>query len=197
MDFDYNINHIRLKKELNYLDELIISFKKYLKDENYSIISGYIAILFGRSRSSEDIDLLVKPMTKEDFLEFWKRINEEFECINTNDPQDAFENYLQKDIAIRFYKSNIIIPNIEFKFLSTALDHWILDNKLKVDVNSESLFISPLELQIAYKLFLGSEKDIEDAKFLFELFKDQLNEKVFNSFLDSLKQQDTYRRYLI
>ena len=197
MDFDYNIDHIKLKKELNYLDELIISFKKYLKEENYSIISGYIAILFGRSRSSEDIDLLVKPMTKEDFLEFWKRINKEFECINTNDPQDAFENYLQKDIAIRFYKSNIIIPNIEFKFLSTALDHWILDNKLKVDINSESLFISPLELQIAYKLFLGSEKDIEDAKFLFEIFKDQLNEEVFNSFLDSLKQQDTYRRYLI
>lgn len=41
MDFDYNTNIIKIKKELNYLDELILSFKKYLHDENYSIISGF------------------------------------------------------------------------------------------------------------------------------------------------------------
>jgi len=35
--------------------------------------------------------------------------------------------------------------------------------------------IAPLELQIAYKLWLGSEKDIGDAVFLYELFKPVIN----------------------
>ena len=31
--------------------------------------------------------------------------------------------------------------------------------------------------QIAYKLFLGSYKDIEDARHLYKLFKDKLNKE--------------------
>jgi len=31
-------------------------------------------------------------------------------------------------------------------------------------------------MQIAYKIFLGSEKDLEDAKHLFELFREDLKE---------------------
>jgi hypothetical protein len=40
------------------------------------------------------------------------------------------------------------------------------------------LYISSLEMQIAYKLMLGKEqnkKDIEDAKHLYELFKEKIN----------------------
>ena len=44
-------------------------------------------------------------------------------------------------------------------------------------------FISPLEIQIAYKMFLGSLKDLEDAKFLFELFKYEIDKKLLISFL--------------
>lgn len=33
----------------------------------------------------------------------------------------------------------------------------------KVIINKKTLFISALELEIPYKLFLGSSKDIEDA----------------------------------
>jgi hypothetical protein len=46
------------------------------------------------------------------------------------------------------------------------------------------------ELQIPYKLFLGSEKDIEDARFLFKLFKDNLNIVLLKMFLNKLKVSD-------
>ena len=42
-------------------------------------------------------------------------------------------------------------------------------------------------LQIPYKLFLGSEKDIEDARFLFKLFEDKLNIGLLKMFLINLK----------
>jgi len=57
----------------------------------------------------------------------------------------------------------------------------------KVRVNGKTVYISPLELQIAYKMFLGSLKDMEDAKFLFELFEDRLDKKALLNFLKALK----------
>lgn len=53
---------IKLKKEPNDLDRLVTDFVKIL-DRNsikYVLVSGYVSILFGRSRSSEDIDMIVK-----------------------------------------------------------------------------------------------------------------------------------------
>ena len=48
---------IKLNKELNKLDKFVIDFCKLL--DRYVIVSGYVSILFGRSRSTEDVDLLI------------------------------------------------------------------------------------------------------------------------------------------
>lgn len=58
------------------------------------------------------------------------------------------------------------------------------------------LFVSPLELQIPFKLFLGSEKDIEDAKHLYNLFKDNLDEKLLFEFIRKFKIEEVFNRYL-
>ena len=50
-----------------------------------------------------------------------------------------------------------------------------LDNKIKVILDGEELYTSPLEMQIPYKLELGSEKDVEDALHLYVLFEKYLN----------------------
>ncbi|HNR45352.1 MAG TPA: hypothetical protein PKH80_09360, partial [Methanofastidiosum sp.] len=44
-------------------------------------------------------------------------------------------------------------------------------NRLKVELDKNLLYISPVEIQLAYKLFLGSEKDIMDTVYLYELFQ--------------------------
>lgn len=46
-----------------------------------------------------------------------------------------------------------------------------MDNRLKVELDKNLLYISPIEIQLAYKLFLGSEKDIMDTVYLYELFQ--------------------------
>lgn len=63
-------------------------------------------------------------------------------------------------------------------------------------MNGRRLFISPMELQIPFKLFLGSEKDIEDAKYLYLLFKGKLDKKLLWSFITKLKVEKSFKRYL-
>ncbi len=194
MEIKFSKDNIELEKELNYLDHLVIKFCSNLNKLNikYVIVSGYVSIVFGRSRSSEDIDILVEKLSIKKFKELWGILKNEFECLNTIDFEDAFNNYVSKKTALRFALFNTAIPNMEFKFVQTELDFWVLNNRLKLILNKNELYISQIELQICFKLSLGSNKDIEDAKHLYLLFKDKLNKETFLYFLKQLKQEKNF-----
>jgi len=198
MDFIYNKDFIEIKdKKLSKLDKLVFDFIKLIeKDIKYVIISGYVAILFGRNRSSEDIDIFIEKIIFKKFKTIWEKISKYFECINTSDVKNAYDNYLSKGLALRFAKKNTFIPNIEIKFPKVELDVWTLSECKKVIINNKILNISPLELEIPYKLFLGSEKDIEDAMHLYHLFKEYLNMKFFMEFNRKLKTHELFNKYL-
>lgn len=96
MEIDISDHEIILNKELNDLDNLTLDFIRIL-DENkikYVLVSGYIAILFGRSRSSEDIDIIAEKISKEKFLVLWNALSKHFECINNKNPKDVYKIYL-------------------------------------------------------------------------------------------------------
>jgi len=63
-------------------------------------------------------------------------------------------------------------------------------------VDDQTLWMSYIEVEIAFKLYLGREKDIEDAKHLYILFKQALDKEMLNTLLSMLKVEDTVRRYL-
>lgn len=88
------------------------------------------------------------------------------------------------------------MPNIEFKFPKTDLDKWTLDNSRRVVLNGKTINVSAVELQIAYKLLLGSEKDIEDARYLHHIFNQHLDQKMLKFFLEKLDKVDDFNRYL-
>ena len=198
MDFIYDAEFIEIKdKHLSKLDEFVFDFIKILeKHVRYVIISGYVAILFGRNRSSEDVDLFIEKIDFNKFNMIWKELSEDFECINTTDVKNAYKKYLSEGLALRFAKKNTFIPNMELKFPKVDLDDWTLSERKKIIINEKILFISPLELEIPYKLFLGSEKDIEDALHLFSLFKDYIDMKTFIEFNRKLKTRDLFNKYL-
>ncbi len=198
MEINFSKRKIELKKKLNSLDLLTINFCKILNKLNidYIIISGYVAILFGRNRASEDIDMFIEKMNYEKFKLLWKELEKKFDCINTTEVKDGYENYLNNKHALRFSKKGEFIPNIEVKFPKVDLDDWGIKNKIKVILNKDILYISPLESQIPFKLFLGTEKDIEDAKFLHNLFKDNLNLHLLKEFNQKLKIEEKYNKYI-
>lgn len=200
MKIQVSRNRIKLKKELNDLDRFVIDFVKVL-DRNkieYVLVSGYVSILFGRSRSSEDIHVIVKKMSKNKFSALWKELSKRnFECIITDNFESAYDKYLTDHTSIRFSRREQPIPNIEFMFpKAEELDNWVLKNGKQVLLNKHLLKISPIELQIAFKLFLASEKDIEDSRHLYQLFKENLDQKLLTEFLLKLDKKGLFNRYL-
>ncbi len=186
------------EKDKDELDELVLKFTEILNElgMKYAVVSGYIAILFGRSRLSEDIDILVEDFDYMYFLRLWKMLDRYFWCIITSNSEDAYTRYLSKGFALRFALKDKVIPNIEIKFPKSKIEKWVIDTALPVTIDSQILRISNIEMQIAFKLYLGSEKDIEDAKHLYELFKESLNMEEFDNLIKMLKVENPARRYL-
>ena len=187
MNYSPEKREITLNRKVNNLDKFVIDFTSLL--DNYVIVSGYVSILLGRTRATEDVDLLTPKMSKEEFSKLWIKLHDGgFWCINTPKIEDAWD--LLKEHAIRFGKGKNPLPNMEFKIIKNDLDQFSYENKLKVLIGGNVLYISPIELQIAYKLFLGSEKDIEDARHLYKLLKDKINKEELLNSLDKLEVKD-------
>lgn len=198
MEIDYSSDYIAFEKELNALDRFVISFTEILNKQkiSYVIVSGYVAILFGRNRASEDVDILIEKIDFSTFDHLWKSITESFVCLQTDNPRQAYEEYLNQGHAIRFSFHDAFVPNMECKFPKTDIDHWTLNQKRKTLVNNETLYISSIEMQIAFKLSLGSEKDIEDARYLFRIFQKCLDQDLLSQCMRNLNISNEVYNYL-
>jgi hypothetical protein len=168
---------IKLDKVKTELDSLLIDFIKILeKHTKYVIISGYVSILFGRTRGTEDIDVIIERMDKGRFDRLYEELKKNgFYCLIADSPEDAYEQLTEK-LAARFAKTGSVIPNIEVKFPKSPLDIRALKENLTVIMPFGKLIISEIEQQIAFKRYaLKSEKDMEDAEHLGMIFKDRLD----------------------
>ena len=186
MNIQNTPNGIRLtNKTLSELDIFVIDFLNVLKAyTNYVIVSGYVAILFGRARGTEDIDIIIEKMDKRTFKSFFDDLTEKnYWFLNSGDQNDLF-GMLNENLAIRIAKVDEIIPNIELKFAKDYFDNFSLKNSLKVEIDNHEMNISPMELQIAYKLYLSGDKDVEDAIYLYEIFKEIMDRKTLKNFLE-------------
>ena len=192
MEYNPLKKEIKLNRKVSELDKFVIKFCNLL--DEYVLVSGYVSILFGRSRSTEDVDLLVPKMNLEEFEKLWKKIHDSgFECLNTTLCQEAYD--MVKEHNIRFSRKGKPIPNMEFKLIQNDIHRHSFDNKIKVIIGEDVLYISPLEMQIAYKLMLGRQgntKDIEDAKHLYELFKEKLNNSELLKLIKELKVEKEF-----
>ena len=176
-EMEFINNTIKLDKELNELDKFVIKFIKVLeKHSDYVIISGYVSILFGRSRATEDIDIFIEELDKEVFNKLYKELKKaNFWCLNTEDEKEIYD-YLKNNLGVRFAKSKETIPNMEVKFALKKSQKESFKDRIKVIIGKEDLKISSLERQIAFKKYcLKSDKDMEDARHLEKLFKDKLS----------------------
>jgi len=90
-------------------------------------------------------------------------------------------------LAVRIAKAGRIIPNIEMKFKKDDFDRYAMSRAKRVQFDDIRFFISPIELQIPYKLYLGSDKDIEDAVYLWMLFRETLDGDLLRSFMERLQ----------
>ena len=189
MEFKYTRDIISIEnKVLTKLDEFVLDFLDVLdKYCSYVIISGYLPILFGRARGTEDVDIFIEHVDKKIFVRFYKElIKDNYYFLNPEDENGLYEMLLE-NLGIRAAKKDTIIPNIEMKYVKDDIDCFTLEKRVKLIVNKKyNFFISPIEVEIPYKLYLGSEKDIEDALYLWEMFKNYVDKKRINRFMNEL-----------
>ncbi len=182
MEIKHTKSGIEFEKELNDLDRFVLDFIKNIKIK-YVLVSGYVSILFGRARGSEDVDIFIEKLDKKQFADFYKGVLAGgFYCLNTSDIDEAYE-YLETGHAIRFAKEGEVMPNMEVKFIKDRKDKYILDNPVMVAIKNKKLNIAPIESQIVYKRYqLKSNKDLEDARHLEALFNGKLNREKLKLF---------------
>ena len=87
-----------------------------------------------------------------------------------------------------------VIPHIEAKFVDDEADRASLDQAITARIGDSELPVGPLELQIPYKLYLGTRTDIEDASHLLALFEESLRTEELERWVQKLAVEDEYDR---
>ncbi|WP_246041466.1 hypothetical protein [Halorubrum ezzemoulense] len=80
------------------------------------------------------------------------------------------------------------------KTVRDEFDQASLSQAITAQIGSTSIPIGPLELQIAYKLHLGAQKDIEDAVHLYTLFEETLSAARLERWAQRLDVEAEYER---
>ncbi len=151
------------------------------------IVSGYVAILLGRARASEDVDVIIPRITFSDFKKLYGNLKEnDFYCLNAEEEKIVY-SYLEENLAIRFAKLDTTIPNIKLKWIKDDFDKIAMKKTIDVTIKDKHICISHLELQVAFKeVILKSPKDLEDALHLRSVAKEYLDFSLIQEYKEKL-----------
>lgn len=175
------------------LDEIVLEFTEILDEEHieYAIVSGYVAILTGRSRATEDIDIVTERLSEERTTALADRLQEAGYWGATMPLEELFDT-LDDNLRQRIAEEGTMIPNVELWFAKNDFERTVLEDPLVARIGGREILISPIELQIAYKLFLTAEKDFEDALHLYQVFEEQLDDDRLRTYVTELEVTDAY-----
>lgn len=184
---------IVIERELTALDRLIKKFIEVLKKHSdYLIVSGFVSICAGRARGTEDVDVLVPLMDKNNFEALFKDLEKKgFWCYQGDNSPEVYNNISNLN-NIRFALKNEIFPNIEFiPFDKTKkAKTFEFNHPQDIKIRDFEFKIPPIEFEILYKeIILAGKKDIEDAKYLRTFFSNILKEDKFKEYLPIIKSE--------
>ncbi len=168
------------------LDELVWRLVSRLKKyTEYVLVSGYIAILLGMERPTQDVDVVISGFrSRSDFNNFFNELRElGWETI----PSNLDELYFL--LEERNEKIDVFTDKQWYFDFKKAGNKWALlslENPLIVKKGDYEFKIAPPEIQIPYKLWLGSDKDIKDAAFIYEKLKPIIDRKAMKEIADEM-----------
>lgn len=188
-----------LSRERSALDEEVVAFTSLLDDHgvDYVVVSGYVAILTGRARSTEDVDIVLDPLDDAE-VEALANALDEAGYWGMAMPLDEMASILADGDRFRVAERDELFPNFECWFASNPVEQEALSSAIVAELGDHEVRISPIELQIAYKLRLAREvgttqgKDFEDALHLHVTFEGQFDEDALESYVEDLGVQEYY-----
>jgi hypothetical protein len=184
-----------VERSPNELDDLALAFSEVLTrlEIDHVFIAGYVAILTGRARATEDIDVLIEevPASKLDQL---VEVLTDAGYWGPAMPLASMHENLTAGTNIWVAPDGQLTPHLEVKFPTDEFDTASLANAIDARIDGRQLPVGPLELQIAYKLYLGDRTDLEDAAHLYGLFHESLSTARLESWVDTLAVEKEYAR---
>ncbi len=164
--------------DTNILKEFVLAFTNVLeKHTPYIIVSGFVAIASGRTRGTEDIDMIIPPISESKFAKLHEElIVSHFVCMQSSDPVEIYE-YLKEKLSVRYTWQDKPLPEMEIKFAKDEIDLYQLQTKQKLPLTGIDVWFSSVNINIAFKEeYLKSDKDLEDARHLRIVYSDLINE---------------------
>ena len=155
----------------NILDTFTLDFVDIVqKHTPYIIVSGFVAISSGRTRATEDIDMIIPRLTYAQFCVLHTALTSKFCCVQSDEPQDIYQ-YLVDNFSVRYTYHNQPLPEMEIKFVKDPLDEYQLQTKTKLPLTGLDIWFSSIEMNIAFKEhYLKSDKDYKDAEHLRKVY---------------------------
>ncbi|WP_281194878.1 hypothetical protein [Halorubrum sp. F4] len=182
-------------REPNRLDELAIGFSEVLRrlDIDHVFVAGYVSILAGRSRSTEDIDVFIERCPADRLDQLVAELEREGYWGPAMPLSEMYGN-LSNDTKVWVAPDGEMTPHLEVKFPGDEFDEASLRNAIDAHVGDHTIPIGPLELQIAYKLSLGGRTDLEDTAHLYAVFGETLSPTRLEAWVERLDVEDRYER---
>ncbi len=171
-----------MKREIsdrNILDQFCEQFCAIVEQHcKYIVVSGFLAIASGRTRGTEDIDMIIERLDKDHFFSFFKDLNSHgFVCMQTANQEEAYA-YLAENLSLRFTRRNQELPEMEIKFAKDAIDAYQLNHRVKLELTGLNVWFSNVNINVAFKEeLLKSKKDLEDARHLRIVYAEQIDEQ--------------------
>ncbi len=184
-----------VERKPNRLDELAIEFSKILDqfDIKHVYVAGYVSILAGRARSTEDIDVIIERTDEETLADLAVTLDEQG-FWGPAMPLSTMYEMLDEGDNVWVAPDEQITPHLEVKFARDEFDRASLQNALAAQIGGDVIPIGQLELQIAYKLHLGAQTDVEDAVHLYTLFEESLSVSRLEEWVQRLDVEAEYER---
>jgi hypothetical protein len=169
---------MRAVGERNILDDFCTDFCSVVdKHCRYVVVSGFVAISSGRSRATEDIDMIIQRLGSASF----KRLHEAliksgFVCMQSDDVEEIF-SYLKDKLSVRYTRRDSPLPEMEVKFAKDELDEVQLQTRVKLPLTGLDVWFSSIDMNVAFKEeLLKSDKDLKDAEHLRKVYPELVNE---------------------
>ena len=89
-----------------------------------------------------------------------------------------------------------MVPHLKVELVNDELDRTSIQNRVTTRLTGVGveLPVGPLELRIAYKLYLSAQRDFEDAVHLYTLFEEALSTSKLEQWVEELGVEDEYER---
>jgi hypothetical protein len=184
---------IVINRDFTELDRFVKDFLDIIsKHCRHLIVSGFVSISSGRTRGTEDVDVLIPKLPAPLFQKLFDDLLEKGFWCYQGDTADGVYTYIQDLSSIRFARVNEMFPNMEVIPVTEdrKAKFFELMNPQKMKIGSLECNIPPIEFEILYKeLILAGKKDMDDALHLRNFYKDILHTEKFKEFEPIIKTE--------